>query len=145
MCDAEARNHGYDAMPDHDWRYARAEEFIQVVLDLWDSWDEGALLHDRQGAYADPAAIHPIHHKGEHFRVDGPLTVPHPPQGHPVLFQAGASDQGRDLDARRAEAIYAVAYDLPASLESSRDIKRSVREAGEAGNESWWGRGGQET
>src|SRR3546814_11828371 len=57
MFDAEARNHGYDAMPDHDWRYARAEEFIQVVLDLWDSWAEGALLHDRQGAYADPAAI----------------------------------------------------------------------------------------
>ncbi len=130
MFDAEARNHGFDAMPDHAWRYARAEEFIQVVLDLWDSWGEGALLHDRKGAYADPAAIHPIHHKGEHFRVDGPLTVPHPPQGHPVLFQAGASDQGRDLAARRAEAIYAVAYDLPAAQEYYRDIKRRVRSAG---------------
>ncbi|HWK70584.1 MAG TPA: LLM class flavin-dependent oxidoreductase [Burkholderiaceae bacterium] len=130
MFDAEARNHGYDAMPGHDWRYGRAEEFIQTVLGLWDSWGEDALLHDRKGAYADPAAIHSIHHKGEHFRVDGPLTVPRPPQGHPVLFQAGASDQGRDLAARRAEAIYAVAYDLPAAQEYYRDIKRRVREAG---------------
>src|SRR3546814_6353708 len=89
MFDAEARNHGYDAMPDHDWRYARAEEFIQVVLALWDSWDESALLHDRQGAYADPAAIHPIHHKGDHFRVDGPLTVPHPrSEEHPSELQS---------------------------------------------------------
>jgi FMN-dependent oxidoreductase (nitrilotriacetate monooxygenase family) len=130
MFDAEARNHGFDAMPGHDWRYARADEFIQVVLDLWDSWGEGALLHDRKGAYADAAAVRPIHHKGEHFQVDGPLTVPQPPQGHPVLFQAGASDQGRDLAARRAEAIYAVAYDLSAAQEYYRDIKRRVREAG---------------
>ncbi|MGB3290882.1 MAG: LLM class flavin-dependent oxidoreductase [Burkholderiaceae bacterium] len=130
MFDVEARNHGYEAMPDHDWRYARAEEFIRVALELWDSWGEDALLLDRKGAYADLKAIHPIHHKGEHFRVDGPLTVPRPPQGHPVLFQAGASDQGRDLAARRAEAIYAVAYDLPAAQEYYRDVKRRVREAG---------------
>jgi FMN-dependent oxidoreductase (nitrilotriacetate monooxygenase family) len=130
MFDVEARNHGYDAMPDHAWRYGRADEFIQAVLALWDSWRDDALKLDRHGVYADPAKVRPIHHRGEHFRVDGPLTVPRPPQGHPVLFQAGASDQGRDLAAHVAEAIYAVAYDLPAAQEYYRDIKRRVAATG---------------
>ena len=130
MFDTEARNHGFDAMPDHAWRYARAEEFVDVALRLWDSWADDAVQIDRQGAYVGPGKTHAINHKGEHFRVDGPHTVPRPPQGHPVLFQAGASEQGRDLAARRAEAIYAVAYDLPAAQEYYRDIKRRVRAAG---------------
>ncbi|NYT83067.1 LLM class flavin-dependent oxidoreductase [Alcaligenaceae bacterium] len=130
MFDSEARNHGYEAMPDHDWRYRRAEEFVNVVLGLWDSWADEALLRDRQGRYADPDKVHAIQHQGEHFLVDGPLTVPRPPQGHPVMFQAGASGQGRDLAARYAEAIYAVAYDLPSAQAYYRDIKHRVREAG---------------
>ncbi len=133
MFDTEARNHGFDAMPGHDWRYARAEEFVDVALRLWDSWSDDAPQIDRQGAYVAPESVHAIDHQGEHFRVDGPLTVPRPPQGHPVLFQAGASEQGRDLAARRAEAIYAVAYDLAAAQEYYRDIKRRVREAGRPG------------
>src|SRR5690554_6028380 len=130
MFDTEARNHGYDAMPDHDWRYARAEEFIDVVLKLWDSWSDNALALDRQGSYVAPGAVRPITHRGAHFRVDGPLTVPRPPQGHPVLFQAGASEQGRDLAARRAEAIYAVACDLPSAQAYYRDIRRRMWVAG---------------
>lgn len=130
MFDSEARNHGYEAMPDHAWRYARAEEFVKVALQLWDSWADDALLRDREGAYVRPGSVQPIGHHGEQFLVDGPLTVPRSPQGHPVLFQAGASDQGRDLAARCAEAIYAVAYDLPAAQSYYRDIKRRVREAG---------------
>lgn len=130
MFDAEARNHGYDAMPDHAWRYARADEFIDAVLKLWDSWADDAIVADRQGVYVAPDAVHAIHHRGPQFRVDGPLTVPRPPQGHPVLFQAGASEQGRELAARRAEAIYAVAYDLPAAQAYYRDIKQRVRALG---------------
>lgn len=130
MFDAEARNHGYEAMPVHAERYGRAEEFVDVVLRLWDSWQDDALIIDRQGAYARPEAVLPIHHRGTHFLVDGPLTVPRSPQGHAVLFQAGASPEGRDLAAHRAEAIYAVAYDLPAAQAYYRDIKRRVREAG---------------
>jgi FMN-dependent oxidoreductase (nitrilotriacetate monooxygenase family) len=130
MFDVEARNHGYPAMPDHAWRYARAEEFIDTALNLWDSWDDGAMIQDRQGDYVDASRVRAINHHGEHFLVDGPLTIPRPPQGHPVLFQAGASDQGRDLAARRAEAIYAVAYDLPAAQAYYRDIKARVRAAG---------------
>jgi len=130
MFDPEARNHGYEAMPGHDARYARAEEFVDVALRLWDSWSDTALRYDRAGAFADPQAVRPINHRGANFLVDGPLTVPRMPQGHPVLFQAGASPEGRDLAARRAEAIYAVAYDLPAAQAYYRDIKRRVREAG---------------
>lgn len=130
MFDAEARNHGYTAMPQHEERYRRADEFIDVVLRLWDSWGDDALLMNRQGPFADPAQVQPILHDGEHFLVDGPLTVPRGPQGHPVLFQAGASEFGRNLAARRAEAIYAVAYDLGAAQAYYRDIKRRVKAAG---------------
>lgn len=130
MFDAEARNHGYTAMPAHAQRYERAEEFIDVVLRLWDSWRDTALVLDRDGYYADPKKVQPINHDGTHFLVDGPLTVPRSPQGHPVLFQAGASEQGRDLAARRAEAIYAVAYDLGAAQSYYRDIKQRVKAAG---------------
>lgn len=130
MFDAEARNHGYESMPGHDWRYARAEEFVDVALRLWDSWTDDALTIDRDGVYAQADRVRRIDHHGDQFLVDGPLTVPRSPQGHPVLFQAGASDQGRDLAARRAEAIYAVAYDLPAAQSYYRDIKQRVKAAG---------------
>ncbi|MCQ9616358.1 LLM class flavin-dependent oxidoreductase [Paenalcaligenes niemegkensis] len=129
MFDAEARNHGYESMPDHQWRYGRAGEFIEVVKRLWDSWQDDALKIDREGDYADVTKVLPLHHQGEHFLVDGPLTVPRSPQGHPVLFQAGASEQGRQLASAVSEAIYAVAYDLPAAQSYYRDIKRRVREA----------------
>lgn len=130
MYDAEARNHGHESMPDHAWRYARAAEFIEVTKRLWDSWPDAALKIDKQGVYADESLVHHIHHHGEHFLVDGPLTLPRSPQGHPVLFQAGASEQGRSLAALEAEAIYAVAYDLPASQAYYRDIKKRVKAAG---------------
>lgn len=130
MFDEEARNHGYEAMPGHAERYRRAEEFVQTVLALWDSWRDGALEFDRQGHYANPEKVQPIHHHGEFFLVDGPLNMPRPVQGHPVLFQAGASEQGRTLAAQCAEAIYAVAYDLPASQSYYRDIKQRVKGAG---------------
>ena len=97
MFDVEARNHGYETMPDHAERYRRADEFVQAVLGLWDSWADDALKFDRQGHYADPAKVRPINHRGEFFRVDGPLNVPRPVQGHPVLFQAGASEPGREF------------------------------------------------
>ncbi|MFH7587712.1 LLM class flavin-dependent oxidoreductase [Oceanimonas smirnovii] len=130
MFDVEARNHGYEAMPAHAERYRRAEEFVNAVIKLWDSWAADALVMDRAGHYADPDKVNPINHNGEFFLVDGPLNVPRPPQGHPVLFQAGASEQGRTLAAQCAEAIYAVAYDLPAAQDYYRDIKRRVQDAG---------------
>ncbi|MEV0947753.1 LLM class flavin-dependent oxidoreductase [Rhodococcus sp. NPDC049939] len=130
MFDAEARNHGLEEMPSHDERYSRAAEFVDVALALWNSWEPDALVLDREGIFADPAKVNPIHHRGDHFLVDGPLTVPHSPQGRPVLFQAGASDQGRDLAARYAEGIYAVAYDLAAAQSYYEDVKRRIRRVG---------------
>lgn len=130
MFDAEARNHGLEAMPAHGERYARAAEFIEVALQLWDSWADDALVMDRSGVYGDPHKLQPLHHVGDHFRVEGPLTVPRPPQGRPVLFQAGASEQGRDLAARHAEGIYAVAYDLPSAQDYYADMKTRIAAAG---------------
>ncbi len=100
-------------MPPRKQRYARAEEFVEVAQQLWDSWADDAAVANRDGEYADSTSLRPVHHSGEHFQVDGPLTVPRPPQGRPVLFQAGASGPGRNLAARYAEAIYAVDALLP--------------------------------
>ncbi|OZE34924.1 LLM class flavin-dependent oxidoreductase [Rhodococcus sp. 05-2254-5] len=130
MFDAEARNHGMDAIPAREERYARAAEFVDTALALWDSWEPDALTLDRTGVYADPAKVHSIDHDGKHFRVDGPLTVPRSPQGRPVLFQAGASGPGRDLAAKYAEAIYAVAYDLVAAQGYYEDVKERIDRAG---------------
>ncbi len=134
MFDQEARNHGLEAMPDHASRYERADEFVEVALALWDSWSEDALILDRSGRFADANRISRIDHDGKHFRVDGPLTVPRSPQGRPVLFQAGASEQGRDLAARRAEAIYSVAYDLPSAQAYYADVKSRIERAGRDSN-----------
>lgn len=130
MYDMEARNHGYESMPDHGWRYQRAAEFIEAAQKLWDSWSDRALVLDRAGKYAESAEVNAINHHGEHFLVDGPLTIPRSPQGYPVLFQAGSSEQGRDTAAKYAEAIYAVAYDLPAAQAYYRDVKQRVRATG---------------
>ncbi|MFF0283661.1 LLM class flavin-dependent oxidoreductase [Rhodococcus aetherivorans] len=130
MFDDEARNHGFDALPPHAERYSRAEEFIDVLTALWDSWDEGALAIDRTaGRFLDPGAVRRIAHRGTHFRVDGPLTVPRCPQGRPVLFQAGASETGRTLAARYADAVYSVAWDLPAALDYATDLRARITAA----------------
>lgn len=130
MFDAEARNHGYPAMPDHEWRYRRAEEFVQVTLGLWNGWAKDAVTLQRDGLFAAPEKVQAINHHGEHFLVDGPLNSLPMPQQRPVMFQAGASEQGRELAARHAEAIYAVAYDLPAAQSYYQDIKARVRAQG---------------
>jgi len=130
MFDAEARNHGYQAMPAHADRYRRAEEFAEVMLGLWNSWQDDAIKCDRSGQYADPDKLKPINHDGEFFLVDGPLNVPRPIQGNPVLFQAGASEQGIKLAGKCAEAIYAVAYDLPAAQDYYQKVREAVTAAG---------------
>ncbi|WP_394342446.1 LLM class flavin-dependent oxidoreductase [Rothia uropygialis] len=130
MFDGEARNHGMATLPPHEERYARAEEFIDAVQALWDSWPRSSICADREGRYADRTQIRSVDHEGEHFSVAGPLNVPEPPQGRPVLFQAGASEPGRSLASRRAEGIYAVAYDLEQGEEYRTDIRRRVAAAG---------------
>lgn len=130
MTDEEARNHSMPALPGHDERYATAHEFIEVVQGLWDSWPLEAITADPQGAYIDASRLRPIDHRGAHFEVAGPLNVPRTPQGRPVLFQAGASEPGRDLAARYAEGIYAVAWDLESALDYRADIRSRAGAAG---------------
>ncbi|MBT6986143.1 MAG: LLM class flavin-dependent oxidoreductase [Rhodospirillaceae bacterium] len=103
----EARNFGMDALPPHDERYDRADEFMDVVRKLWKSWDDGAVLMDMENAlFAVPEKIHKIDHKGKWFDVQGPLAVLPSPQGVPYLFQAGSSDRGRDFAAKHAECVF---------------------------------------
>lgn len=130
MFDAEGRNHGMAGLPPHQERYARAAEFIAVARGLWDSWADGALEKDREGRYADPTRIRAVLYDGEHFSMDGPLNVPRSPQGHPVVFQAGASEPGRELAATHAEGIYAVAYDLSSAQQYYSDVKARVAKVG---------------
>lgn len=130
MTDAEARNHGMDGLPAHAQRYARAEEFTSVLLRLWDSWPAEAILADRDGDYADESRLRSIDHSGDHFSVAGPLNIPSTPQGRPVIFQAGASAPGRDLAARFADGIYAVAWDFEQALAYRQDVLARAATAG---------------
>ncbi|WP_113700997.1 LLM class flavin-dependent oxidoreductase [Nonomuraea lactucae] len=121
--EAEAHNFGIER-PAHAARYARAEEFLEVVTGLWDSWEDGAVLGDRaQGVYADTGKIHPIEHAGEHFRVRGPLNTSRPPQGHPLLVQAGSSEDGKEFAARYAEAVFTAQQTLDEAREFYADLK----------------------
>jgi FMN-dependent oxidoreductase (nitrilotriacetate monooxygenase family) len=106
--DAEGRNFNRDKHLDYDTRYERAAEFVDVVKGLWDSWEPGALIYNREsGVFYDENRMHELNHVGKHFKVKGPLNVAEMPQGRPVLFQAGAAGQGRDIAAQHAEVIYA--------------------------------------
>ena len=121
---SEAYNFGREEHYEHGARYDRATEFVEVVQGLWDSWDDDAFVRDRQNAlYFVPDKLHTLHHKGTHFSVRGPLNVARPPQGHPVLFQAGTSEAGKDLAARIAEGVFSAQYTLPAAQASYQDIK----------------------
>lgn len=103
----EAYNFGRDAHMEHGLRYRRAEEFVDVVFGLWDSWEDDAFIRNQSsGRYFDPARLHTLDHKGEVFAVKGPLNVARPVQGYPVIAQAGSSGPGQDLGARIADLIY---------------------------------------
>lgn len=122
---AEAYNFGRQSHPHHGDRYARAREFAKVVLGLWDSWEEGAVVADKErGLYLDREKLHFLNHTGKHFSVRGPLTVHRSPQGHPVIVQAGQSDDGRDLAAETAEVTFTVQQDLDAGRAFYADVKR---------------------
>ena len=119
-----AGNFGLDEFPVPAERYARATEFVDAAVRLWDSWEDGALLDDRRaGRYADPARIHPAAVRGEHVRTAGALNVPRSPQGRPVLLQAGSSNEGRGFAARIAEAIFTAHQTLPDAQAFYADIK----------------------
>ncbi|MCW2127994.1 LLM class flavin-dependent oxidoreductase [Bradyrhizobium elkanii] len=109
----EAPNFGDDELPDHDTRYARAREFVEVVKGLWDSWEDDAFVRDKQsGIFADTTKLHLLNHRGDYLSVRGPLNVSRPPQGYPVLVQAGASDAGISFAAEVSEVVFSAAPSL---------------------------------
>jgi FMN-dependent oxidoreductase (nitrilotriacetate monooxygenase family) len=123
--DAEAQNFGEDRLPERGERYAKAEEFLQVAAKLWDSWSDEALLMDKEsGVFGKPEEVQATDHKGQFFKVQGPLGVPRPPQGYPVIVQAGASPAGRDFAARWADVIFCSHESLETGIGFYADMKK---------------------
>jgi FMN-dependent oxidoreductase (nitrilotriacetate monooxygenase family) len=119
-----AGNFSRDEHFDYETRYRRAVEFLEVTRGLWRSWEDGALVRDRAtGQFLDPSRLHRLDHKGEFFQVVGPLNIQRSPQGEPVIFQAGDSDQGRDLGATIADAIFTHAATIEQGQAFYADLK----------------------
>jgi FMN-dependent oxidoreductase (nitrilotriacetate monooxygenase family) len=105
--EGSAENFGKAEHLAHDVRYRLAAEYLDVVRGLWDSWEDDALVHDKaSGVFFDPDKLNTLDHKGEFLSVKGPLNIARSAQGQPVIFQAGASEDGRNLAAKRADAIF---------------------------------------
>jgi FMN-dependent oxidoreductase (nitrilotriacetate monooxygenase family) len=118
------KNYGMDELPPHDERYEIADEFVDVVTALWESWDEDALgLDHATGTYVDSAKVRPIDHHGKHFDVRGPLNALPPLQRRPPIFQAGGSPVGRSFAAKHADTIVSSAK----GVDDMRDYRDEVR------------------
>lgn len=124
--------HNYGVTPlEHDARYARAEEFVEVVKGLWHSWGDDAFVRNKEeGLFFHPEKLQALNHHGTHFHVAGPLNVARSPQGQPVLVQAGSSGPGRDLAAREAEVVFTAQSELSAAQAFYADLKARVRDYG---------------
>lgn len=126
-----ARNFGVDEQPLHAERYARAAEFIDVALKLWDSWEDDVVIGDKKsGVWGDSSKVHPAAHEGKHFSVAGALNSPRSPQGYPLIVQAGSSDDGKDLAARYAEAVFTAQQTLAEAQAFYSDLKARTRRIG---------------
>jgi N-acetyl-S-(2-succino)cysteine monooxygenase len=122
-----AQNFGLDDVPAHRERYERAAEFVEVAQKLWDSWEDDFLVADKaSGAFADGEKIHRVDYNGKFFRVRGPLNVPPSPQRHPLLVQAGSSDDGRAFAARYAEAVFTAQPTLAEGQAFYADLKQQA-------------------
>ncbi|MBS0562155.1 MAG: NtaA/DmoA family FMN-dependent monooxygenase, partial [Proteobacteria bacterium] len=131
ITDLEARNFGLPKMPDRETRYERAEESVDACMALWDTWQEGALILDKQaGRFADPSKVRYADYRGKHVASRGPLPTPRSPQGHPVIMQAGQSPSGRALAARVAEVIFTFQYDTQAMIGFRADMHERMRAIG---------------
>jgi N-acetyl-S-(2-succino)cysteine monooxygenase len=127
----EAQNFSFNETVAHDERYRRAEEFVDVVRGLWDSWEDGAFPRDKKsGVYLESDKMHHLNHHGKYFKVRGPLNIPRSPQGHPVLVQAGSSAAGQDLSARVADIVFTVNPTLSIAQEFYASFKKLVQTKG---------------
>lgn len=134
--DAEAKNFNRDQHMGHELRYDRAREFVEVVKKLWDSWEDDAFVRDQEsGIYFDVDKLHVPNHKGDHFSVRGPLNVARPPQGYPVIIQAGSSEDGKDLAAQTAEVIFTAQQTLAEGQAFYADVKGRLAHYGRSPDE----------
>ncbi len=125
--DSEAANYGRSKHLEHDLRYDRADEFMEVVLGHWDSWEDEAILIDKSsGRFADPDKVHAINHTGEWFSSRGPLPVPRSAQGRPVIIQAGGSGRGRRFAARWGEVIFSMFPTFEVGQKLYRTLKEEI-------------------
>ena len=125
--EAEAKNFGREKHYQHGERYGRAREFAQIVVGLWDSWDDDAFVRDKEsGLFFQPDKLHALNHKGENFSVRGPLNIPRTPQGRPVIVQAGGSEDMIKVAAEFAEVIFCAPLTLEAAQKFYAELKSRV-------------------
>ncbi|MGE3539482.1 MAG: LLM class flavin-dependent oxidoreductase [Candidatus Tectimicrobiota bacterium] len=129
--EGSALNYSKPEHPAHDLRYRIADEYLEVVKGLWDSWEDEAFIRDKaSGVLFDPAKMHRLDHKGEFFSVQGPLNISRSKQGRPVLFQAGSSEAGKTFAARHADAIFTNQSVLEEAVAFYRDVKQRAARCG---------------
>jgi FMN-dependent oxidoreductase (nitrilotriacetate monooxygenase family) len=127
----EAWNFSRDAHLGYAERFERADEFVDVVQGLWDSWEEDAFIRDKAGGvFYEPSKLHTLNHKGKHFSVRGPLNAARTPQGRPVIVQAGGSEAGRELAAKDADVVYSNAFELAPAKAFYDDVKARLAKHG---------------
>ncbi|MEV0245704.1 LLM class flavin-dependent oxidoreductase [Nocardia sp. NPDC050712] len=132
----EAFNFGYDAIPEHARRYERAQEFVDLAVRLWDSWESDAIvLDEEEGVFADPDKVHTLDYDGPRFKVRGPLNSPRSPQGRPLLVQAGSSEAGKEFAAQYAEAVFTAQRTLEEGQAFYRDLKSRLPKYGRGADE----------
>jgi FMN-dependent oxidoreductase (nitrilotriacetate monooxygenase family) len=128
--DSEAHNFGHEQHLKHDLRYDMADEFLQVVLGHWDSWEDGALVVDKHGRFGDGKRVHRLGHQGTWFASRGPFTVPRTPQGRPVIIQAGQSGRGKQFAARWGELIFCAYKSMNSGTIDYQSLKDEVANFG---------------
>lgn len=126
-----ALNFGLDEHLEHEFRYERANEFVDVVRGLWDCWDDEAIVADKvTGRFLDADRVRPLNHRGRFFKVQGPLNMARCPQGHPVIIQAGGSPSGLELAARTADVVFSVVQELEPGKRAYADLKGRMEKYG---------------
>ncbi|WP_052255303.1 LLM class flavin-dependent oxidoreductase [Salinicoccus sp. YB14-2] len=129
--EGSADNFSKDKHPEHSLRYDIAEEHLQVVQGLWDSWEDDAFVRDAENnQYFDKEKMHELNYEGEYFQVKGPLNIDRSAQGQPIIFQAGASRKGSGFAAKYADAVFTNGGTLAQAKDAYKDVKQKAVDAG---------------
>lgn len=129
----EAKNFGMDGIPGKEERYDRAEEVVEACCALWESWQDGAFVMDKEGGtFIDPSKVRYTEFEGRWVKTRGPLSIPRTPQVRPVFMQAGSSDRGRDFAARWAEFVFCTPHSKADTLAFTTDLKSRMAKYGRA-------------